>query len=314
MEDLLYSINAVVPLFILVALGYYIRQKDILSLEFVDIFSKFAFNIGIPLSLFNTAFNSNIHENVSIKFVIYNSLAIIMIVAIAWIVVPRFTTLPRAGSIIQGVYRANLAIFGLPLATNMFGSEHIAPTAIMIAISVPIYNSISVIQLSLMGKNSKKRPSVFEICISVIKNPLFFATVMGILFSYFSVPIPQMLATPINNLAACAAPIALIALGGQFSFSSAKNNFKISIITTIIRLLVVPAVLMPIFIVAGFRDGELGALLINFATPIATSTFVMALHFGCDENIAGELVLFSIFFSMFTIFGWIFLLRALGFI
>ncbi len=314
MNDFLYSINAVVPLFVFVIIGYYIKKAGKLDAAFVDIFSKFAFTFAIPIALFNTAYRSNISENLNPKLALYNTLGILIVVIISWIIVPRLTTSVRAGSIVQGIYRANLAIFGLPLATNMFGAEHLAPTAIMIAISVPVYNSISVVQLSLMGEHGKERPSVLSVLISVCQNPLLIATLLGVVFSYFSITVPQVLATPLDNFAACATPIALIALGGQFSFNNAKFNFKASAIVTLVRLVLVPLFLMPIFILAGFRGGELGALLINFCTPIATSTFVMAAHFGCDAHLAGELVLFTTFFSAFTIFGWVFSLKYLGFI
>ncbi len=314
METLLYSMNAVAPLFVLVIIGYYIKQKNILNATFVDVFGNFAFNFAIPISLFNITSRSHISENFNLKLATFNTLGIVAIIVVAWIIVPRFTTRPRAGSIIQGLYRSNLAVFSLPLATNMFGAENIAPTAIMIAISIPIFNSVSIVLLSLMGKSDKERMSALQVVLSVAKNPIFFATLVGILFSYFDLALPDLLQVSVSSLAACATPIALIALGGQFSFASAKSNLRASAVNTLIRLIIVPGVLLPIFILAGFRDAELGALFINFSAPIATSTFVMALNFGCDENLAGELVLFTTFFSAFTIFGWIFALKYFAYI
>lgn len=315
MSNFLFTVNAVVPLFVLVGLGYWMRQKQFLDEKFVSIFNRFAFQIAIPCSLFRTAYKSDIKSNFKPDLILLNIALIFSILIILLIIVPRFVKKPQqAAVVIQGIYRTNIVLFGLSLSNNLFGSEGSASMAMVIATSVPLYNIIAVVLLSIMGSGSSKGLDMKSIFKSIITNNLILATIFGLAFSFFELSLPPIISVPVNDLAACATPLAMISLGGQFSFKSAKANLKLNVITTAMRLVVVPAIVLPIVILLGFRGSDLGALFINFAAPTATSSFIMAKNMGCDGDLAGEVVVFTTLFAALTVFMGVFILKSFAFI
>lgn len=315
MSNFLFTVNAVVPLFVLVGLGYWMRQKQFLDEKFVTIFNRFAFQLAIPCSLFKTAYKSDIKSNFNPDLILINLVLIATILVTLLIIVPRAVKKPqRAAVVIQGIYRTNIVLFGLSLSNNLFGAEGSASMAIVIATSVPLYNIIAVVLLSIMGNGSSEGLDIKCVCKSIVTNNLIIATVLGLLFSYFDVVLPPLISVPVTDLAACATPLAMISLGGQFSFKSACANLKLNIITTVMRLVVVPAIVMPIVILLGFRGSDLGALFINFAAPTATSSFIMAKNMGCDGDLAGEVVVFTTLFAAFTVFLGVFILKSFALI
>ncbi len=314
MENFIFTVNSVIPLFLLVAVGYWARAFKIIPGNFPEILNAFVFKLAIPLSLFRTAYNTDLVSNFDLKLVGTGVMAVFAIVGALWLIVPRFTTRPKAGSIIQACYRTNIVLFGLALCTNLFGEENIAPMAVLIAVIVPLFNIIAVIVLTIMGDNSSEVPSVKELTISICRNPLIYMTVLGIIFSVVGIKLPHVIYAPVNDLASCANPVAMISLGAQFSFGSALKNVKINTIVVITRLFLIPALVLPVFIALGFRGPELGALFVGFSSPTATSSFVMAKNLGCDADIAGEGVIFTTFFSAVSIFMWVFVLKSFALI
>ncbi len=315
MSNFLFTVNAVVPLFVLVGLGYWMRQKRFLDEKFVTIFNRFAFKVAIPCSLFRTAYKSDIKSNFNPDLILVNLGLIFVILAILLLVIPRIAKKPQqAAVVIQGIYRTNIVLFGLSLCNNLFGPEGSASMAMVIATSVPLYNIIAVVLLSVMGGCGDRKLQLVPVLKSIVTNNLIIATVLGLALSYFDIGLPPLISVPVNDLAGCATPLAMISLGGQFSFKSAKANLKLNVFTTMMRLVVVPAVVLPIVIMMGFRGSDLGALFINFAAPTATSSFIMAKNMGCDGDLAGEVVVFTTLFAAFTVFIGVFILKSLALI
>lgn len=314
MDNLIFTINAVIPLFLMMALGYIFREKKLLQNNFMEVFNRFCFEFALPCSLFKTALSSNIRETFDINLAFAVIGGILVQVSLLLLLIPRFfKDRPKAGSLIQGAFRANSIIFGLALGRNLFGEAELAPITIMVTLSVPTFNFLAVLVLSLFSETNKN-PSPLDLIKTVISNKLILVSILGIVMSYFQVTLPTIVMSPINDLAAASGPLAMMALGASFSFSRAKSNFIYNAVAVSLRLVVTPLIMVTAMCLIGYRGPALGGLFILFASPTATTTYVMANKMGCDSELAGEIVVFSTFFSVITIFTGVYLLRSLSMI
>jgi len=315
MKDFIFSINVVAPLFILMAAGYAARRLNFVSDRFLSDASRFVFRFLLPLMLFQnirTVFNGNYFD----KSLIFAALAgISIVVIVSFCLVPLFVKRSgQRGSMIQGIYRSNFVIYGIPLATGMYGQDAAHTISMLLCVTVPFYNIVAVIVLSFFSETRSKRFTFLQLAAEVVRNPLIIGCFAGILFGILGIDIPKAINKPLSELAMAASPLALFLMGGDFTFRSLNNNLLKVFLATSVRLVIVPLVAMFVFIPIGFRNIELSVLLCLFATPTAVASYIMASNMGCDGELAGQIVVMTTTLSCFTIFLFIFVLRSIGFL
>ena len=315
MDDFIFSVNVVAPLFLLMAAGYVARRFNLVSDKFLSEATSFVFRFLLPLMLFQnirTVFYGNFY-NISLVFAAISGISVIIIAS--FIFVPLFVKRNgQRGSMIQGIYRSNFVIYGMPLATGMYGHEAAYSIAMLLCLTVPIYNTVAVITLSLFSETRTKRFSLVQLATDIVRNPLILGCVTGIIFGVYRIDLPSAINQPISELAAAASPLALFLMGGDFTFRSLNNNLLKVFLATIVRLIIIPLVAVIVFIPMGFRNIELSVLLCLFATPTAVASYIMASNMGCDGELAGQIVVMTTTFSCFSIFLFIFVLRSFGFL
>jgi len=213
---------------------------------------------------------------------------------------------------IQGIYRSNFVIYGIPLVTSMYGQEAANSTAVLISVVTPIYNIVAVIILSAFSETRTQRFSIMQTLKDIARNPLIMGCVVGLLFGALGIKIPASINKPINELSAAAPLLALFLMGGEFKFRSLNNNLWKVIAATVARLVIIPLVAMLVFIHMGFRTIDLSVLLCVFAAPTAVTSYIMAGNMGCDGELSGQIVVMTTVGSSLTIFLFIFILRSIG--
>ena len=123
-----------------------------------------------------------------------------------------------------------------------------------------------------------------------------------------------MVTKAVNSVAHLATPFALIVLGAGFEGRKALSKIKPTIVATLIKLIIIPAVFLPFAMYMGFRNEEMIAILIMLGAPSTVSCYVMAKNLGNDDVLASSIVVMSTFFSMFTITFWVFVLKTMGYL
>ena len=313
MDDLLFSINAVAPLFILMAAGYVARQINFVSDNFLTEANRFVFRFLLPLMLFQYI-RGTFHGDFTNTSLIFGSLAgISIVIGLSILIVLIFVKRRgQRGSMIQGIYRSNFLIYGMPLATGMYGQDAAHSIAMLMGVMIPFYNIAAVVILSIFSETRTTRLSLLRLLGDIARNPLIIGCVTGMLFGVFQIEIPVAINKPISELSIAVSPLALFLMGGEFRFKSLNNNFWKVFSVTVARLIIVPLVAMLVFIPAGFRTIELSVLLCIFATPTAVSSYVMASNMGCDGELSGQIVVLTTVGSSLSIFLFIFVLRNIG--
>ncbi len=315
MNNILFSINVVIPLFVMMAVGYAARQFKLVSDSFLSEANKFVFKLCLPFMLFQNIRVSFRGEVSDMRLIVMSFLGTLAVIFLSLLIVPLLVkSRPQKGSIIQGIYRSNFLIYGIPLATGMYGKEALGTISMLMGTTIPVFNIAAVIILSVYSEDGHRQLSFKNIMMDIIKNPLIIGCFIGMIFGFLRIEFPVSVDKPLNELAGIATPLALFVMGGDFRFRNLKNNIWKVIATTFARLIIVPAVMITFFVWAGFRNVELSALLCLFATPTAVSSYVMAKNMGCDAELAGQIVVLTTVCSCITIFFFVYILRSMAFL
>lgn len=312
MSNLQVSFSVVFPLFLSIALGYFLRVVKIWSEPTISKVNGLVFKVFLPVSVFLNVYRSDLNRAFNMKMVLFCCIGIFCMFLFFSLLVPLIEGEPRRrGVMVQGMMRSNYVILGIPVVESMFGSAGSSAAAAMITFVIPMYNVLSVITLEI---NRSRKPNVFKILLGILKNPLILASLLGVLCIIFKIQLPSLLVGTMDDWAGIATPLALVALGGSFEFSKIKSGFRQLFTVIFTRLIAVPAVMLTIAVLLGFRNVELMTLMAVFATPTAVSSYTMAQQQGGDGELAGQIVVFTSLLSMFTLFGIIFLLRTFALI
>jgi len=315
MNSLIFSFNVVMPVFLVVGIGYFVKSIGLVDEQFINTAIKFNFRVCLSTLLFKNIYTSDLGNVFNPKIMLFVLACIVGTVIVLWLIVPVFVKdKKKASAMIHTIYRSNYILLGIPLAANMFGESNIALASILIAITIPAYNCLAVVILAAFDENINKNGRIKSIIISIIKNPLILGSLAGVMMKLFSLKLPLPIESAVSSVASIGTPFALITLGAQFNFKNALGNLKYSLVAVFGRLIVVPMVTVSLAILCGFRGYELGILFVLFSCPTAVSSYIMAKEMNSDYHLTSDIVLISTFFSMFTIFIGIYLLRTFSLI
>ena len=314
LADLLFSANVVVPIFLLILLGYFLTRVKLWDEHFLKIANNLCFKCLLPVLLFYNVASANIFEVFNGKLILYACLCAALLCLSLFLIVPFFVKdNKRCGVIIQGTFRSNFLLFGVPLGLSIGGAPGAVLAAVVASFYVPVINMLSVISLYVFSDAPNK--SLKSALLGILKNPLVIGGVSGLVFSlirnYIGFEIPVMLDTTLNNIKSTATPLAFLVLGGDLKFDNMLRNVKISSLSVLGKVLIIPAIMLPISALLGFNQIEMAILLAIFATPNAVSSYAMARNYEADYELAGEIITLGTLLSIFTIFVFITITKTL---
>lgn len=311
MENFIVAFNVVLPVFLLICLGYLLQNIRWVTESALKEMNKLVFKVFLPVLLFQNMYNSNLNTDINLKLIIYAVACILTVFCILCIFVPRVVKeRSKISTTIQGIYRSNFALFGIALAESMYGAGNIGPTGILVAVIVPLFNVLAVCLFEFYKGDS--RLNIRKIIRGIITNPLIISTALGLVCNVLGVSFHTTLNEFVRTVGSLATPIALIVLGGTFSFHRVGANKKILAAVTVGRLIIFPGIIMVVSILLGFREKELFALYLMAGSPTAVASFAMASAMGGDGELAGQIVVVTTVLSLFTSIAGIYMLRTLG--
>lgn len=307
MENLILSLNVVLPLFITMSLGYFLKYLNMFDNNTLDTMNNITFKSFLPMLLFYNIYKTDLQGVFNLKLMIFSATCVIALYLILYLIVPLIEKdNKKRGALLQGLFRSNFVIFGIPITESLFGSEKVGVAALLIAVIVPLFNILSVIALETFRGG---KPNFRKISIGIIKNPLIIASCLGILTLLLKIKIPTAIEKTISDVSKIATPLSLILLGASFKFDNIKKYLKQTTIAVVGKTILTPCIILPICIMFGYRGVELTTLMIIFAAPTAISSFTMAQQMDSDSDLAGQIVVFTSAFCVVTVFMWIFILK-----
>lgn len=307
MENLILSFNIVLPIFLILSLGYILKKLKILDELTTKNMNSINFKVFLPLLLFYNVYKTDLSVVFNPKLLIFSIISVILVFLLLFIIIPLLEKDNRKrGVIIQGIFRSNFVIFGVPVCEALFGQNATGVASMLIAVVVPLFNFLAVICLEIYRGGNINFKKIIK---GIITNPLIIASIIGLFFIYFKIKLPTPIEKTINDISKIATPLAFILLGSSFTFSAFSLYIKQLSITILGKLIIVPGIVLYIAALLGFRNIELTCLLSVFASPTAVSSYTMAEQMDGDSILAGQIVVLTSIISIITVFLWIFILK-----
>lgn len=305
------ALEAVLPLFVLLALGVGLRRVGMVDKHTLDRMNLLGFRVFLSTSLYYNIITADLAEAFDGRLLIFaliTQLGVMVMSVLCALVTEK--TPKRRGALAHGIYHTNIVIFGTLIGTSLCGEGNLGSIPLLIAAAAPVQNFLSVVLLELCRENSSLDPK--KLFGDVLKNPFVIAALAGFATQMLPVAIPSVILNIIRDVGRCGTPIALIVMGGLFNFGAVRGNLKAIAAGVVTRLVLVPLVMIPIALWAGFRGPALVGLACVFMAPSATSSFNLASAMDSDADLAAQLVVFTSLFSLGTVFCWVFVLSGMG--
>ncbi len=327
MADFIFSLNATLPIFLIMVLGWFLMRIGLFTKEFNKVADKYVFKVALPVLLFKDIATADIRSDFNLTFVLFcmitTTIMFLAIWGLSYIFIKDKT---QVGAFAQASARGSAAVLGIAFINNIYGNSGMAP--LMIVSAVPLYNILSVIILTFsadMGKEAQKNKltdnvsnskgsNIKKACINVVKNPIIIGIFLGLPFSIFGISIPVIPLKAVTSIAQTATPIALLVVGAGFEGAKAIKKIKLTAVATFIKLVLLPLIFFPFAITFGFRGSELVAILIMLGSPTTVTCYIMAKNMGNDEVLSSSIVVMATLLSSVTLTGWIFVLKVMGLI
>jgi len=295
-------------------LGYILKKVGMINDNFVSVSSKIVFNISLPALIFFQIADINLGEILNISQISFIYIGTLISFGVAWIIAEILTKSGRdKASFIQGSFRGNFAIVGLAIIANFYGVENLGKASLVLAFTIPLYNILSVIALTVPLRKEREL-NYKNTLIEIAKNPLIIAVLAAIPFSYLRIRIPEVVHTTGNYLSALSLPLALIGIGGFLSFKDITKENSLTIISTSLKLVIIPLTATIAAYLLGFSGMDLGIIFILFACPTAIASFIMAEAMGANSRLAANILLLSTLASVVTMTLGLFILKENGLI
>lgn len=300
-QNLLFSISKVLPLFIIMFLGYYGKKKSFITDFGVKEMNNIVFNIALPVTLFKSVALSDFKQDFNIYAILALMLSFFIIYIISWtlgeiLIKDKY----RIGGFVQGAFRSNYTIIGLALVANVLGTKGQAIGASTMPIVIPFVNILAIIVLTVRGaKENKLEAKAFKnIFINIIKNPLIIGVLLGIPFSIFEIHMPDVALTTLNLIGNVATPLALIAIGATLNFNKLKETLNLSILLTLLKNMLCP--LVGAFFCILFKLDGMTTLVVCMllGAPTAVSSYVLTENMGSDGELVANTIVVSTLFSI----------------
>lgn len=314
MENLIFSLNATVPVFLMMLLGLLFRRIGWIDEVFASKMNKFVFMVPLPLLVFEDLATVDFAEAWDTKFVLFCFCVTVLSIGIAAAVSCLWRDKSIQGEFIQASYRSSAALLGIAFIQNIYGNAGMAP--LMIIGSVPLYNVMAVVVLSFFQPESKglDREVLKKTLKGIVTNPIIIGIAAGLLWSALKIPMPHIMEKTVSSLAAVASPMGLMAMGATFDISKAFAKLKPAVTAAFIKLVGFGLVFLPAAVRLGFRQEELVAILVMLGSATTVSCFVMAKNMGHEGVLTSSVVMLTTMFSAFTLTGWLYILRSMGLI
>ena len=312
-QNLIFSLNATLPVFLTMVAGGLLQRWGFLPKEFCKAADKLTFKVTLPIMLFLDMSAVDILHDFQPKFVLFCFAATLIGILVIW-GAARVLVRDKAivGEFVQASYRSSAAVLGVAFIQNIYGTAGMAP--LMILGSVPLFNIFAVLILMIESPEKRGTPTPKQLLKGVATNPILLGIITGTVFALLPFSLPTIATKTLNNLASVTTPLALLSIGASFEGAKAIKKLVPTLVAALLKTVGLAAVFVPVAVALGFRNEELIALLIMLGSPTTPSSYVMAKNMGHEGVLTSSCIATTTLLSALTLTGWIFLLRSGGYL
>lgn len=303
--------SAIMPLLLMMLLGYFLKQTQFISGSGFSALDTLCFKILIPAVLFRNVYQASFSRDFHLQAVIFMELSIICVFLLSFFLIPRILRCSNeiSATLVHGLSHGNLAVLGLPLIQNLFGDEQAAVYSILVACTSPLINPLMVYEhLHFQGEKLSPAKTVK----AMITSPFLIGTLLGLACNALRIHFPTFLETTLSSLCSSASPLCLIALGSSFKLSGNRRDHLYASGVALLKCVIIPAFILLAAVLLGFRGIVLASLMVIFCCPSATATYSFCTGYCGNPSLAAQIVVISTVISVFSMFGWLMLFLSLN--
>ena len=283
-------LNAVAPIFLMMALGFLARRLGAIKREDVPKLNKLVFRWFMPVMLFYNIYTSELSRAVQPRLLAFTALCVLCAYALCLgYVLLTEKDKNKRGVKIQGLYRSNFVIIGIPLAAQLVEGADLGPVVVLISVVVPMFNVLAVVTLEVFNGN---RPKPGRLLLDI--------------------RLPEAVVSTARQIGNVTNPLLLFLLGAFFEFGGLRRYIKDLVEVCLGRLVVIPGVFLTIAWLTGIRGVEFAGMIAIFGSATAIASFTMVQQMGGDAELAGDIVVATSALCCFTMFMWSLLFKTLG--
>jgi hypothetical protein len=312
LSDLLFSLGIVLPLFMLMLLGYGLKRTHFIGDTFSANGNKLMFYIGLPVIVFRSIYRADIREIFDPRFVVAMIVITLVTAGIIWLAAtPLIKDKPVRGAFVLSSFRGNQAFLGIPLMMNLAGDAGVLRVTMVVTFVLPIANIMSILVLaSTCGKDKKITPG--GVMLTIIKNPIVITTMLGLGLVLPGIALPGVLVTTLDYIAEMSTPLALLCIGASMKFAGFDTKLKYAVVGSFVKIIALPVAFAGAGYLFGFRGYDLAAMTIMGGVPSAIAGYAMVVEMGGDGYVSSTIVVISTLLSAFTLTLIIYGIRVLG--
>ena len=212
MQEFLVTLNIMLPLLIMLGIGWLLRHIGWMTEPVTQGMNKLVFRLFLPVLLFNNVRTLDVANAPGLSFAAYLFFGVLGVYGLAQLIVPRLVKDPRkSGVVVQGVFRTNFAILGVPLMQSIFGQAGLATASLGLPVVIPLNNVLAVLALLPCGGKADFRSVIRKI----VTNPLIIGVALGGLCLWSGLALPSPIDKVCTDLGSLATPVSLLVLGAS---------------------------------------------------------------------------------------------------
>ena len=314
MGALLFGINTVLPIFLLILLGIFLKKIKLINDDFIAAGTSLVYYCALPVNIFQNVAGSDFQTMTNVKFVLFIVSATLIGFAGIWLLATKLCPdKSRRGAFIHSAFRGNYVYVGLPITQSILGMDVVPCTVLVIAFVIPLYNILGVLVLTAYNQENR-RINVKKLLLDIIKNPLIIAVLVALPFSFLKVQLPGAVEEVLDYLSGIATPLALLFIGASIRYQEFLRNLWLSLKAAVLKVVVQPLIFVPLAIWLGFTAEEVVTIYVMLAVPTAMNAYIVARKMGADEDLSSGIIVATLFLSIVTVPVGVMILKGIGLI
>lgn len=310
LDILNFSFSVTGPIFVVLALGVWLRRIGMLTDGFVEAGSRLVFNVSLPALLFISISKTDFEAAANFSLVAYGALATVATFLVLEWVAARWVDEPtERGVVVQGGFRSNMGVVGLAYCVNAFGEAGLVAASLYLGLITILFNILGVITLSRSLHTNRGVRGMLK---GIVRNPLIIGIVLALPVSAMHWTIPSLLIQSGQYFANLTLPLALLCTGASLDFARLRLERRNALLASVGKLVFVPLVFVIGGAIVGFRGIDIGILLLLSSTPTASASYVMVRAMGGNAVLAANIIALTTVGSIITTSLGIMLVRGLG--
>lgn len=279
---------AVAPVFLLILLGCGLKATGFLGAAFWEGAERLTYFVLLPTLLFWTLARADL-SGLTVPPMAAAVVVTILIMTLLLVAARRAFAFPGPvyTSLFQGSLRQNTYI-GLGLASGLFGGPGLAAAALVVALTVPLVNLLSVVALARHG--DKADPSLAGTLKRILRNPLILACLAGIALNLTGTSLPPVIEPLAAILGRGALPLGLLAVGAGLELAGAGGESRNLSLACLLKLAVMPALAALACWAFGAHGVAASVAILFSALPAATSSYILARQLGGDARLMARII------------------------